>query len=228
MLIFYFNVIYNFSKVLMLYFLYKAIQDPGYIDPQEIKKVKWSEISESRFCSFCMIYQPLRSRHCRRCNRCVARFDHHCVFINNCVGSSNHKYFLLCIVLTLLNHVVWFYLVYIYLFYPRPETPFTGSFLELYFAEKYLISFVFFEFMQFFSEFVLVYVQTKNMINNLTMMESFYSGDHHGHSHGDGKKKPSNKHGHSHNNHNNHGHSHNNNNHGHSHNSTAAKKVKSF
>lgn len=52
---FYFNTIYNISKILMLYFLYKAIQDPGYIDPQELKKVKWAEISDERFCSFCMV-----------------------------------------------------------------------------------------------------------------------------------------------------------------------------
>ena len=38
---FYFNSIYIFSKFMMLYFLYKSIQDPGYIDPQELKKIKW-------------------------------------------------------------------------------------------------------------------------------------------------------------------------------------------
>eukprot|EP01091_Cochliopodium_minus_P013428 TRINITY_DN4324_c0_g1_i1.p1 TRINITY_DN4324_c0_g1~~TRINITY_DN4324_c0_g1_i1.p1 ORF type:complete len:623 (+),score=145.83 TRINITY_DN4324_c0_g1_i1:28-1869(+) len=234
---FYFNVLYCISKAFMLYFLYLSVQDPGYIDPQEMKKVKWAEISESRFCSYCMIYQPLRSRHCRRCNRCVARFDHHCVFINNCVGSSNHKYFLLCIILTVLNHAVWFVLVYFYLFQQREGVPFNGSFIDLYFSEKYLITFLCFEVIQLISEIMLVYVQTKNMLNNHTMMESHYHGEgSHGHSHGGNNKHNhshggnNSNHGHSHGgNNSNHGYSHggNNSNHGHSHGGNSGSRLKS-
>lgn len=102
------------------------------------------------------------------------------------------------------------------------ESPvYKGSWLEMYFEEKYMIAFLFFEFIQLFSEFMLVSVQTKNMIANLTMMESHYGN--HGHSHGNGNHGHSHgNHGHSHGNQNqgNHGHSHGNQNqgnHGHSH-----------
>lgn len=32
-------------------------------------------------CKLCDVAMPLRTRHCRECNKCVARFDHHCVYI---------------------------------------------------------------------------------------------------------------------------------------------------
>ena len=35
-----------------------------------------------------------RSRHCQACKHCIARYDHHCVWINGCVGLHNYKYFL--------------------------------------------------------------------------------------------------------------------------------------
>ncbi|KAK9809342.1 hypothetical protein WJX73_007142 [Symbiochloris irregularis] len=39
--------------------------------------------------------QPGRSKHCRTCDRCIARYDHHCIWINNCVGLLNLRWFLL-------------------------------------------------------------------------------------------------------------------------------------
>ncbi|KAK7931544.1 palmitoyltransferase SWF1 [Apiospora marii] len=45
-------------------------------------------------------YPPPRSKHCAVCNRCVAKMDHHCVFINNCVGYGNQAYFILLLLST--------------------------------------------------------------------------------------------------------------------------------
>ena len=124
----------------------------------------------------------------------------------------------------------------------------TGGFFALFSAEKYLMIFTLWECMQFLSEGLLVFIQTKNMLNNQTMMETFYShggeevdedeedpfgtpakthsqkyggGDHHGHSHGG-----EDHHGHSHGG-DDHGHSHGGQ-HGHSHGRSSFQKTNPF
>ncbi|QDS72283.1 hypothetical protein FKW77_006505 [Venturia effusa] len=45
-------------------------------------------------CRTCAIPKPARSKHCSICKACVARADHHCVWVNNCLGRGNYKHFL--------------------------------------------------------------------------------------------------------------------------------------
>lgn len=53
-------------------------------------------------CRTCDLLKPPRSKHCSVCKRCVARLDHHCIFINNCVGAGNQRWFLLLLLTTAL------------------------------------------------------------------------------------------------------------------------------
>lgn len=54
---------------------------------------------EPRLCTTCYVKRPLRSKHCASCGVCVARMDHHCIWINRCVGYGNHRLFMIFVLL---------------------------------------------------------------------------------------------------------------------------------
>lgn len=45
------------------------------------------------YCYKCNVGRPTRSWHCRKCGFCVARYDHHCMWLASCVGEKNHGAF---------------------------------------------------------------------------------------------------------------------------------------
>lgn len=47
-----------------------------------------------RYCETCDYYQPPRAVHCPDCDVCIAKFDHHCVWMGTCVGVGNFKPFM--------------------------------------------------------------------------------------------------------------------------------------
>ena len=47
-----------------------------------------------KVCPTCLFFKPARSKHCSICKKCVAKQDHHCVWIMNCVGKGNYGYFI--------------------------------------------------------------------------------------------------------------------------------------
>ncbi|KAL8701786.1 MAG: hypothetical protein Q9224_000333 [Gallowayella concinna] len=53
-----------------------------------------------QICRTCNFVKPARSKHCSVCNVCVAKHDHHCVWIMNCIGQNNISHFL-CMLLSL-------------------------------------------------------------------------------------------------------------------------------
>ncbi|KAG8423567.1 palmitoyltransferase swf1 [Metarhizium acridum] len=51
-------------------------------------------------CKTCGFLKPPRSKHCSLCKRCIAKADHHCIFINSCVGYGNQHWFILLLLST--------------------------------------------------------------------------------------------------------------------------------
>jgi hypothetical protein len=60
---------------------------------QAIEYIAKIELPKKRFCEYCNLEQPYRSKHCRECEKCVRKYDHHCFWIGGCVGELNHRKF---------------------------------------------------------------------------------------------------------------------------------------
>ncbi|KAK3316043.1 DHHC palmitoyltransferase-domain-containing protein [Apodospora peruviana] len=93
--------------ILPYIFLYlSAFTDPGFISPQnhtaEMARYPYdfSLFHPGTECSTCRLLKPARSKHCSVCKRCIAKCDHHCIFINNCVGARNQRWFILLLLST--------------------------------------------------------------------------------------------------------------------------------
>ena len=88
-------------------FLYlAAASDPGYVGADNVRDYMnlypydYTIFHPGQECRTCRIPKPARSKHCSLCGRCVARADHHCIFINSCVGYRNHRWFILLLLST--------------------------------------------------------------------------------------------------------------------------------
>lgn len=100
-----FQICFTFvSAIVAYYLLCTAHRDPGYLEPDpdgldEILPTPQEQSQQSaldvplRWCQYCHLVQPRRTRHCKECGLCVRTFDHHCFWIGGCVGEFNHLRF---------------------------------------------------------------------------------------------------------------------------------------
>ncbi|KAH7119737.1 palmitoyltransferase swf1 [Dendryphion nanum] len=66
-------------------------------------------------CKTCKFLKPARSKHCSICKTCVARMDHHCIWVNNCLGRGNYRWFLALLLFTGVTIGYGAYLAYVVL-----------------------------------------------------------------------------------------------------------------
>ncbi|XP_064831094.1 putative palmitoyltransferase ZDHHC13 [Oncorhynchus masou masou] len=90
------------ATALLYYYLRSCRTDPGIVKAtEEEKKMNVVLLAEAGcldpriFCTSCMMKKPMRANHCFSCDACVAKQDHHSIWINGCIGARNHHFFVL-------------------------------------------------------------------------------------------------------------------------------------
>uniref|UniRef100_A0A673HLL6 Palmitoyltransferase n=1 Tax=Sinocyclocheilus rhinocerous TaxID=307959 RepID=A0A673HLL6_9TELE len=87
------QMLFTFNITALLYYYLRSCRtDPGIVKATEEEKKK------SLKTLFLQMRKPMRANHCFSCNACVAKQDHHSIWINGCIGARNHPYFVLFLV----------------------------------------------------------------------------------------------------------------------------------
>jgi len=113
----------------LIFFFLASFTNPGVITDKNVQgysklfSFDYQLYHPNRSCKTCKFEKIARSKHCTVCDRCVARFDHHCIWLNNCVGERNYRYFLIYLIF---NSIIMMYgiwastsIIYYELYGPR-------------------------------------------------------------------------------------------------------------
>lgn len=87
--------------------------DPDTEDHTPMLRTATGEIDTEklyRYCDYCEIEQPMRSKHCEDCKMCVRKYDHHCPWLETCVGERNHRFFWLFLLSTAIL-ILWTFVI---------------------------------------------------------------------------------------------------------------------
>lgn len=96
----------------VIFFFLASFTNPGVITNKNVQGYSklyshdYQLYHPNRPCKSCKFEKIPRSKHCAVCDRCVARFDHHCIWLNNCVGERNYRYFLIYLIF---NSIIMLY-----------------------------------------------------------------------------------------------------------------------
>jgi palmitoyltransferase len=118
--------------VLPYLFLYLSIVTKSEITlenhAQHMRKYPYDKVifHPGSTCRTCLFLKPARSKHCSLCKACVARSDHHCIWLRTCVGQNNYRYFLLLLLSVSMLLVYGAYLGYTLLYNALQEALYHG------------------------------------------------------------------------------------------------------
>eukprot|EP01105_Mastigella_eilhardi_P005139 TRINITY_DN16921_c0_g1_i1.p1 TRINITY_DN16921_c0_g1~~TRINITY_DN16921_c0_g1_i1.p1 ORF type:complete len:605 (-),score=144.78 TRINITY_DN16921_c0_g1_i1:46-1860(-) len=134
------NILFIFGNLVLIGLFYVvSTSNPGHLERNTLTLKVMEDLLETKqpigdICPTCLIRRPVRSKHCRSCGRCVARFDHHCVWVNNCVGHENHRLFLGLCFLAVMLHLTFVIMCYSYLSGQEPPAKYSEWwFLKVYY-----------------------------------------------------------------------------------------------
>ncbi|CAF0913687.1 unnamed protein product [Brachionus calyciflorus] len=155
----------------LLFFFLTCLKNPGYVEKNQAEGSKNLHKEglpniKLRFCTYCQLEQPIRSRHCEECRRCVNKFDHHCPWLETCIGEKNHKFFWLFVGTTNILicwciEITWSS----FMSYSKWSTWLLKNLLFLFNAQILVISFSI--------TFALFIIHTYFMVTNTTTWERF-------------------------------------------------------
>lgn len=162
-----FFVVFATLLFLTLFFLVISHMKKGFVRIH-VEELPLIRERTSRYCRKCQNIKPERAHHCRRCQRCIKKMDHHCPWIGTCVNNDNLAHFIRFTTLGAVAEIIQgLYLSYTVIVFLQKIS---------HAANKVCIVVgTVLAFSSFFLAFVSIsfsYLNVKNILKNITFIES--------------------------------------------------------